>query len=155
MKTVTLADLKKIRRKRGNRGFTLVELLMVSGVLAVLVAMAIPIWPLYKNMARSSRAMTEIRSLETAINAYVADRGALPPNLEALGSGTPRDPWGNPYRFVVPPTRTFVGSPLNTDYDLYSEGADATHVDSIIDSPDDILRVRDGYSVLLAQKYGL
>ncbi len=151
-KTVTLTVPGQFSALRDNRGFTLVELLMVSAVLAVLVAIAIPMWPRYKNLARSSRAMSEIKMLETSISAHIADRGVRPANLNDIGYGELLDPWGHPYKYEAA-GRTFVG-PINSDYDLYSEGADGTHVQSIIDSPDDIIRATDGSFLGMAAKFG-
>ena len=141
------------------RGFTLIELIMVSAVLAVLAAIAIPMWPRYKNMARASRAMSEIRTLEVAIAGYYADRGVQPPSLADAGYGTLLDPWGNPYQYrQAGGFRTFAATPVSPlSYDLWSNGANGASDPSgsiVTDvSADDIIRGRDGGFVGLASNY--
>ena len=142
----------------GNRGFTLVELIVVSAILGVLILIAIPAYSKLKDLAREVRAMEEIRGIEKAINSYYIDKGSLPPDLASLQTSIPVDPWGNAYQYQ----RSSDGSPrlgmfdamtpLNDDYDLYSKGADGKSVASIEDpvSLDDIIRSGDGGFVGMA-----
>ena len=143
-----------------NRGFTMVELLAVCAVLGALMIIAIPTYAKYKDVARSSRAMNEIRMLETALTAYLTEKGFYPPSddLNAIGYGTLKDPWGHAYQYKVPGgTRTLVATPLNSDFDLYSLGADGASEASIAPtsptSQDDIIRISDGAFVGRADHY--
>ena len=141
-----------------DRGMTLLEMIVVLAVIAILATLAIPAYPKYKDMAKSSRAMSEIRMLETAITAYFTEKGLYPNNLNDIGYGGLSDPWGHPYQYNYPAgTRTLVATPLNADYDLYSWGADGLWVPSIAPtnptSQDDIIRAGDGGFVGLASHY--
>ena len=140
-----------------NCGFTLVELLMVIAILAALATVAIQSWPQVKNIARKSRAISEIHNIATAIEAYQADKGVLPPDIAAVGYGSFNDPWGTPYRYRPISNPAGSGTPaysrkdgfgneLNSenDYDLFSEGPDRTSAEWITDAPDDIVRAANG-----------
>lgn len=133
---------------RNSRGFTLIEVLIVCAVLAVLAAIVVPSFPLFQNKARNARAMSELRTLEKSIMAYFADRGTFPADLNAVGYGDLRDPWGNLYQYGPPGTRTIVANPLNSDFDLWSTGRDGTWAPSIAPSnptsQDDIIRTGEG-----------
>lgn len=138
----------------GDRGFTLVELIAVSAVLAVLTAIAIPAYAKIKDMAREVRAMEEIRGFEKAINAFSIDNGGrLPDDAEGANLIRVLDPWGHPYHYhkivaPVDPQARYYASQLNYDFDLYSSGANGrTDPDPDIEKPDsqdDILRTGDG-----------
>lgn len=141
---------------RDDPGFTLIELLVVLAILAILVTIAIPAYNNYRDLARTSRAMSEIRTLEGAIAGYYADRGAQPPDLTAAGYGALRDPWGNLYQYAAPGTRTFTGTPINpASYDLWSNGVNGQYDPSILTdkSKDDIIRGLDGGFTGLADNY--
>jgi len=64
---------------RGTQGFTLIELLVVVGILAVLaIAALIAINPLEaQRKARDSTRLTDIARLQSVIEAYINDEGAV------------------------------------------------------------------------------
>lgn len=74
-----------------------------------------------------------------------------------------RDPWGNPYRYTNIANTKSKGKlrkdkslvPLNTDYDLYSMGADGASQPPLTAkaSRDDIVRANNGDFVGLATDY--
>lgn len=137
-----------------SRGFTLVELVFVLVIIMILSVVGFTGMINFKEAARTSRCMSEIRSMEREVAAWSIDKAALPASLGDIGRTSLRDPWGREYVYSVP-TREFVGSPINEDYDLYSKGPDGLTVDSI-DAPggeDDIIRGRSGLYVGPALKY--
>jgi general secretion pathway protein G len=145
-----------------ERGITFIELIIVCAILGVLALMAIPNYTKAKDLFRGVRALEEIRGLEKAILATSIEKGALPSDLTTIGMGTPTDPWGTLYEYyiipIIPPedespTRTYLTSPLNSDFDLYSKGANHASDPEISteNSNDDILRIGNGGSVGLAK----
>ena len=59
--------------KRGAKGFTLVELLVVVAIIGILAAIAIPQFSQYRKKAYDSTAKSDLRNLVSAEEAYYAD----------------------------------------------------------------------------------
>lgn len=140
-----------------DHGFTLIELLMVCAIIGVLATLSINGYQIVRERAKHGRCMGEIYTLSKDIIAYAAERGTYPPNLAAVGRVGLMDPWNHPYVYSVTPGRTNIGTPINTDFDIYSVGPDGDSADSITDdvSLDDIIRGNDGTFVEQASKYFL
>lgn len=140
---------------------TLIELMLALIVVALLGSIALPSYRAHVERARVSQAVTDIKHIEIAIERYVTDRGRHPASLADMGT-VPLDPWGRPYRYlnmegasVGQVRKDHAQHPLNTDYDLYSMGADgrtATPLTAAI-SRDDIVRARNGSFVGRASSY--
>jgi prepilin-type N-terminal cleavage/methylation domain-containing protein len=64
-----------------RRGFTLVEMLVVLGIIAILVGLLMPAVMATVNRARITRMGTEIAQIKDAIEKYKTDKGDYPPNL--------------------------------------------------------------------------
>lgn len=64
-----------------RRGFTLVEMLVVLGIIAVLVALLAPAVMAAINNARRTAIAAEISGLDNAVTAYQQKRGDFPPNF--------------------------------------------------------------------------
>ena len=62
------------KRIRGERGFTLVELLVVLAVLAILIAIVVPNLAGITSGARKTAAQTELSIVQTAIDTLMADQ---------------------------------------------------------------------------------
>jgi prepilin-type N-terminal cleavage/methylation domain-containing protein len=67
-------------RRRVPKGFTLIELLTVIAIIAVLASLTVGMASAAKAARINSRAQGDLRKLQTAIEAYKADRNAYPPD---------------------------------------------------------------------------
>ena len=127
------------RRAAGaaQRGFTLIEILVVITILAILGALIVPKIMDRPNDARVVAAKQDIRSVVQALKLYKLDNGRYPTTEQGLKalvekpSGTPapvnwktggyleklpKDPWGNDYVYLNPG--------LHGEIDVMSYGAD-------------------------------
>jgi general secretion pathway protein G len=67
---------RSIRKRRaGQRGFTLIELLVVIAVLAVLAAIVIFNVAGVKNKGETASCNTDVKSVQSAMDAYINDSG--------------------------------------------------------------------------------
>ncbi len=66
-------------------GFTLIELLIVVAIIGVLAAIAVPNFLEAQTRARTARAVTDLRTLATALEAYRVDEGDYPYILDLNG----------------------------------------------------------------------
>jgi prepilin-type N-terminal cleavage/methylation domain-containing protein len=64
-----------------RRAFTLVEMLVVIGIVAVLAALLLPAVMMAVNSARRAAQVLEVNQLSDAIEAYRKDKGDYPPNF--------------------------------------------------------------------------
>jgi len=100
---------------RNNKGFTMIELLIVIVILGLLASLVAPKFFAQLGTAERGIASAQMNSFETALDTYRLDMGAYPTNLEALRKSDkprwdgpylpkaiPLDPWGNAYVYVVP-----------------------------------------------------
>jgi prepilin-type N-terminal cleavage/methylation domain-containing protein len=62
------------------RGFTLIELLIVVAIIAILAAIAVPNFLEAQVRAKVSRALADLRTIATGLEAYTVDHNAPPPN---------------------------------------------------------------------------
>jgi len=125
------------RLLRQERGFTLVEIMVVVVILGILAAIVMPKLLGRPEEARITQVKTQIRGLEQALGMFKLDNGYFPSTeqgLEALvnkpTSGriptryaenaylpkVPKDPWGSAYLYISPGA--------HGEYDLYSYGPD-------------------------------
>lgn len=126
----------KARSRRAERGFTLIEIMVVVVIIGLLAAMIAPNIIGQLDRAEINRARQDVRSIETALNLYRLDNFRYPttdeglealvtnpgeqsaPNWKSGGylSAIPRDPWNRPYLYLNPGQQG--------DFDIYTLGAD-------------------------------
>jgi len=123
-------------QRTGQRGFTLVELLVVLVVLGLLIGIVGPRAIGYLSGARSDTARIQLETFAAALDLYKLDMGKYPGGEEGLGAlvvapagskkwrgpylskpAVPRDPWDNAYVYVAP-------GPGEMPYQMISYGAD-------------------------------
>lgn len=127
------------RTRRGSRGFTLIELMVVIVILGILAGLIIPRIMGRPDEARQAKARIMIEGIETALKLYRLDNGFYPSTeqgLKALVEAStiqplprnwreggylekgkvPKDPWGNDFAYLCPGTYG--------EFDLLSYGAD-------------------------------
>jgi general secretion pathway protein G len=124
------------QNRRSEKGFSLIELIVVLVILGLLAAIVAP--NVYKKLAKGKDqiAKIQIKEIEGAIQLFSFDMGRNPDSAEGLESlvrnpsnsdswkgpylakALPNDPWGRPYIYRCPGT--------HGDYDLFSSGADGT-----------------------------
>ncbi|MGH8046239.1 MAG: type II secretion system major pseudopilin GspG [Chthoniobacterales bacterium] len=132
------------RRLRSEAAYTLFEIMLVLGIIAVLVGSAIFLLVGNVDVAKIQRVETDKQAITTQLKMYEMVNYTFPTSeqgLEALVhkpssepqpkrwtqlmSDLPRDPWNTPYVYVFP------GKKNPTSFDLYSLGPD--HVESADD----------------------
>ncbi|MEO5686647.1 MAG: prepilin-type N-terminal cleavage/methylation domain-containing protein [Burkholderiaceae bacterium] len=136
-----------------SRGFTLIELMLVVMLVAVLAAVAMPFYKGYKERVRQHQAVVDITTMSAVASNYWNDNRAYPASLADIGYAGRLDPWGNPYAYYNIDANGKGGArkdhalnPLNTDFDLYSSGADGKSKPQITQkvSVDDVIRASNG-----------
>ena len=126
----------KNRDRRSEKGFTLIELIVVLVILGLLVAVVGPRYINKISGAKGDITKTQIKELEGAVELFAGDTGRVPATgegLEALVRNTgnseawkgpylkkmvPKDNWGKPFIYRNPGT---FG-----DFDICSMGPDGT-----------------------------
>ena len=122
---------------RGQRGFTLLEIMVVVVILGILAALVVPKIISRPDEARVIAAKQDIACLMSALKLYRLDNGRyptteqglqalvvkpttspIPPNWKPGGyvERLPKDPWGSPYQYLNPG--------VHGEIDVFSYGAD-------------------------------
>lgn len=128
----------KTPSRSSQRGFTLIEIMVVVVIIGVLGAIVVPQFMSRPDQAKVTAARTDIQAISTALEMYRLDTLNYPSTQQGLESLTKRpagtpvaknwnpqgylkslpvDPWGTPYQYLNPGTRS-------AGYDLYSLGSD-------------------------------
>ena len=124
-------------RKILQKGFTLIELMVVLVIIGVLAALIVPNVLDRADDARATAAKTDVNNLMQALKLYRLDNqryptaeqglkalvtkptggGVIPPNWKPYLERLPNDPWGQPYQYLNPG--------IKAEIDVMSFGADA------------------------------
>ncbi|MDX1561522.1 MAG: type II secretion system major pseudopilin GspG [Gammaproteobacteria bacterium] len=122
-------------KNRRDRGFTLIEIMVVVVIIGLLAAIVAPNVISNVDTARVTRAKQDIRTIEVALNQFYLDNYRYPTNEEGLevligrsqGFGNdnakqylprlPIDPWDREYLYEYPGRR-------GGEFDVYTLGAD-------------------------------
>ena len=157
-------------------GFTIFELLIALVVSSILASFAIAVYgssepncdnpnakqgPLMRG--KIAKVHGDIGEIHLAASRFELSENRYPANLAEIGLDTLRDPWGNPYQYLVvlglnskgPVRKDHNLHPVNSGYDVYSmgpDGATATPFTSTL-GKDDIVMANDGDYFGLACQY--
>jgi general secretion pathway protein G len=124
--------MNTVRDRRNRRSaFTLIELLLVMVIIAILAAIVVPKFVGRSEQAKHTKAVGDISSMQTALEAFEVDNSRFPTTEEGLNAlvtnpgnlpnwkgylpKVPEDPWGHAYVYRCPGAN-------NKDYDLMSTG---------------------------------
>ena len=130
-----LKNRRQSVRRIAERGFTLIEMLVVISIIGLIMALVGPRVLNFLSESKVKAAKIQIESLTSALDLYVLDTGQYPSNSEGLealmqrpgsttswggpylkGNVVPKDPWGRPYIYRSPGQ--------HGTYDILSYGAD-------------------------------
>jgi len=168
-----------LRTGSNESGYSLVELLIVLALIMTLAAIGIPLYRDVIGRAQVAKAIGDISVLSAEITNYFTGEGSMPETLADIRRDQLTDPYGSPYAYAPiygaptkgggngngkgggsgKPKGSFRKDrwlhPLNSDFDLYSVGADGRSVLSLSAkmSHDDIVRANDGGFIGLAKDY--
>jgi general secretion pathway protein G len=135
-KCITTGGSMTRRTQTWQRGFTLIEIMVVVVIIGLLAAVVIQQLSGNVDDARIAKAKQDIRTLETALTLYKLDNFRVPTSEQGLDAlvrkpadpalthwkeggyvkRVSKDPWGREYVYESPGTRG--------EFDLYSMGAD-------------------------------
>jgi type II secretion system protein G len=114
------------KNMRNQRGFTLIELMIVVAIIGILTAIAFPLYANIQARARVAKAQADTRTLASAAVVYSAHTGLLPASLDDLSvtvtdpqtgvvagpfvSPLPKAPagWTDPYTYAANTDGTFT-----------------------------------------------
>lgn len=148
--------LHRRTRRCGTGAYTIIEMMIALGVLAILVSVSQSLYSGYQERARVGQAAADLRSIATRIEQFRIEFGRLPSAIDRAMNAVPVDPWGHAYEYLpiegAPPR--VMGAvrkdknlvPLNSDFDLYSRGPDSQSRAPLTAkvSHDDVIRASDG-----------
>lgn len=110
--------------QRLNRGFSLIEIMVVVVIIGILASVVMPRFLDKPSEARIGKAQADIQAISAALDLYKLKNFNYPTTDEGIEAivgdqldKLPVDPWGRPYLYLSPGQ--------HGDFDLYTYGADA------------------------------
>lgn len=155
-------------RNEHSAAFSLIEVLIVVAMTGTIAAIGLPEYMEALENARVAKAIGDIVSAGEDIRLFYLDNDRFPNDLAEVGYANLKDPWGEPYEYrnIADSGKGGMGKPqgyrkdhfmvpLNSDYDMWSNGKDGTHQPPLTakSSRDDIVRALDGAWVGLAEDF--
>jgi len=67
-----------LKKHRNQKGFTLIELMIVIAIIGILAAIAIPQFASYRAKSYNTASVSDIRNLRTDLEAYYAEWDEYP-----------------------------------------------------------------------------
>ncbi|OEU66195.1 MAG: pilus assembly protein [Desulfovibrio sp. S3730MH75] len=64
---------RQLKRRNGEKGFTLIELMIVVAIIGILAAIAIPQFTKYRSRANNTAALSDARNMRTDMEGYFAE----------------------------------------------------------------------------------
>lgn len=113
---------KNIHCRGGKPGFTIIEMVIVIGIMTILISLVMPVLSKSDDNAKIAVCLSNMHQLAVATNAYVSDnKDYLPWHDEA---------WGNGARFwlstIADPSKYNCAAMTEADYERKKSGYDAS-----------------------------